>query len=85
MGKKGLITDRGGKYLSKDFNKYCKLHGIHRQLTVVGTPQQNGVAEWKNIHLYKTMRSLLFGTRLPTFLSAEALETANYVSNRIPY
>jgi hypothetical protein len=30
------------------FISYCRAHEIHRQLTTVGMPQQNGIAERKN-------------------------------------
>jgi transposase InsO family protein len=43
-----LRTDRGGEFLSTEFNNYCKLEGIRRQLTAAGTPQQKGIAERKN-------------------------------------
>ena len=39
-----LRTDRGGEFNSAEFDKFCKLNGISRQLTVAYTPQQNGVA-----------------------------------------
>jgi len=42
---KCLRTNRGGEFNSKDFNEFCKQHGIKRQLTTAYTPQQNGVAE----------------------------------------
>jgi transposase InsO family protein len=67
-----LRTDRGGEYLSSEFTTYCKLAGIKRQLMATGTPQQNGLAERKNRHLYETMRSLLFGANLPAYLWGEA-------------
>jgi hypothetical protein len=79
-----LRTDRGGEYLSNEFMAYCKLHGIMRQLTTARTPQQNGIVERKNCHLLETMRSLLFGAKLPTYLWEEAARTANYISNRVP-
>jgi transposase InsO family protein len=79
-----LRTDRGGEYLSIDFNTYCKLQGIRRHLTAAGTPQHNGIAERKNRYLLETMRSLLFGSRLPSYLWGEAVRTANYISNRVP-
>jgi hypothetical protein len=79
-----LRTDRGGEYLSFEFQHYCKLHGIRRQLTAAGTPQQNGMAERKNRYLLETTRSLLFGAHLPTYLWEEAVKTACYLSNRVP-
>ena len=55
-----LRTDRGGEYLSSEFNTYCTRQGIQRQLTAAYTPQQNGIAERKNRHLCENMRTLLF-------------------------
>ena len=45
---KTLRTDRGGEFLSDEFNHFCKQHGIRRQLTIRKTLEQNGVAERKN-------------------------------------
>ena len=38
-------TDNSGGYASTAFKNYCKSVGIHQELTMPGTPQQNGVAE----------------------------------------
>jgi hypothetical protein len=43
-----LRSDRGGEYLSAEFDQYLKDQGIERQLTVHHSPQQNGVAERLN-------------------------------------
>ena len=43
-----LRTDRGGEFMSMEFNVFCVNIGIKRQLIVAYTPQQNGVAECKN-------------------------------------
>ena len=45
---KVLCTDNGGEYLFKAFSDHLKRKGNRRQLTVPGTPQQNGVAERAN-------------------------------------
>ncbi|CAL2267030.1 unnamed protein product [Prunus armeniaca] len=42
---KSLRSDRGGEFLSGEFNRFCEESGIQRQLTVAYSPQQNGVAE----------------------------------------
>ena len=80
-----LRTDRGGEYLSSEFNTYCTRQGIQRQFTAAYTPQQNGVAERKNRHLCETMRTLLFDAQLPPILWEEALRTSNYLINRMPH
>src|ERR1700678_983796 len=46
---KVLRTDNGREYINKDVIDYCREKGIRRQLTVVHTPEQNGVAEAKPI------------------------------------
>lgn len=45
---KTLGSDQGGEYMSNYFQDFLKEHGIHHQLTTSYTPQQNGMAEWKN-------------------------------------
>lgn len=40
-----LRTDRGGEFTSNEFNFFCKVHGIRRQLTATYTPKQNGLRE----------------------------------------
>ena len=39
-----LRDDKGGEYMSRDFEAFCIDHGIQRQHTVRNRPQQNGVA-----------------------------------------
>jgi transposase InsO family protein len=45
---KKLSSDRGGEYLSMEFDRYLKDQGIKHQLTIHHSPQQNGVAERLN-------------------------------------
>ena len=45
---KVLRSDRGMKYTSKEFNKFCEDEGVEHQLTVGYAPEQNGVSEGKN-------------------------------------
>ena len=40
-----LRDDKGGEYMSREFEAFCIDHGIQRQHTVRDRPQQNGVAE----------------------------------------
>ena len=42
---KAIRSDRGGEFLSAEFDKYLAEHGIERDLSVPRTPQQNGRAE----------------------------------------
>ncbi|KAK8593575.1 hypothetical protein V6N12_045652 [Hibiscus sabdariffa] len=45
---KALRSDRGGEYLSHEFDELLKECGIVSQLTPPGTPQCNGVSERRN-------------------------------------
>jgi hypothetical protein len=57
-----LQTDRGGEFTS---NEFCRQQGIKRQVTMVYTPQHNGVAERKNRTVMNMVRSLLSDKRIP--------------------
>lgn len=54
---KAVRSDNGSEYLSNAFQSF--LNGIKRQLTVLHTPQQNGVAERANRTLIDMARSLM--------------------------
>ncbi|GJT74728.1 putative ribonuclease H-like domain-containing protein [Tanacetum coccineum] len=57
--------------------------GIKREYSVARTPQQNGVAERKNMTLIEAARTMLADSKLPTTFWAEAVSTACYVQNRV--
>ena len=50
LGKsiKLLRSDRGGEYLSDEFQNYLKENGIVSQWTPSGTPQHNSIFERRN-------------------------------------
>ena len=79
-----LRSDRGGEYLSAEFNKYLKDNGIKRQLTIHDSPQQNGVAERLNRTLVEHARAMLIGKNMPMFLWPEAINYATWLKNRLP-
>ena len=79
-----LRTDNGGEYTSKEFQEYLKAQGIHHEMTVPHSPQQNGVAERKNRTLVEAARSMLSHAKLPKMFWAEAVATAAYIQNRLP-
>ncbi|KAJ9555126.1 hypothetical protein OSB04_009740 [Centaurea solstitialis] len=66
---KFLRSDRGGEYLSDEFDNHLMECGIISQLTPPYTPQMNGVSERRN-------RTLLD--------MGHALETAAHILNRAP-
>ena len=62
---KTLRTYRGGEYYSTEFEVFCEVHGIRRELTGAYTPQQNGVSKRKNRTILNVMRNLLARRRIP--------------------
>ncbi|KAK8974558.1 hypothetical protein V6N11_034485 [Hibiscus sabdariffa] len=81
---KALRSDRGGEYLSQDFDELLKECGIFSQLTPPGTPQWNGVSERRNRTLLDMVRSMMSHTDLPTSFWGYALETVTFTLNRVP-
>ncbi|KAK8670607.1 hypothetical protein V6N13_037225 [Hibiscus sabdariffa] len=81
---KALRSDRGGEYLSQDFDELLKECGIVSQLTPPGTPQWNGVSERRNRTLLDMVRSMMSHTDIPTSFWGYALETAAFTLNRVP-
>ena len=62
---KTLRRDRGREYILEQFKDLCDEKGISRQLTIPGTPQQNGVAERRNRMLLDMLRSMMAQANLP--------------------
>ncbi|CAN6713113.1 unnamed protein product [Malus baccata var. baccata] len=81
---KKLRSDKGGYFNSTEFNAFCELIGMERQLIVSYTPQQNGVAERKNRIVVEMAKSMLHEKGLPYKLWGEAVNTAVYLLNRCP-
>lgn len=81
---KYLRTDNGLEYLNEKFINLCKSSGISRHLTVVGTPQQNGLAERFNRTLLERVRCMLSNSNLPRVFWGEAVNTTAYIISRSP-
>ena len=78
-----LRTDRGGEYMSDEYEEHLTSRGVLHQLSAVETPQQNGVSERLNRTLLDLVRSMIHAKNLPKQFWAEALATAVYVRNRV--
>jgi hypothetical protein len=81
---KHIRSDRGGEYLSYEFEMHLKACGIVPQRTPAGTPQRNGVSERRNRTLLDSVRSMMSLTDLPMSFWGYALETAAFILNRAP-
>jgi hypothetical protein len=82
---KTLRSDNGREYTSKEFVKFCKDVGIKRELTTPYNPQQNGVAERKNITIMEVVKTMIHDQDLPMHLWEEATRTTVYVRNRLSH
>ena len=81
---KALRSDRGGEYLSQEFDDHLKEKGILSELTPPGTSQWNGVSERRNRTLLDIVRSTMGLSDLPISFWGYALLTAALTLNRAP-
>ncbi|KAJ9544580.1 hypothetical protein OSB04_024287 [Centaurea solstitialis] len=81
---KFLRSDRGGEYLSDEFDNHLMECGIVSQLTPPYTPQMNGVLERRNRTLLDMVRTMMCHSTLPMSFWGHALETAAHILNRAP-
>ena len=81
---KALRTDHSHEYLSEDFKTLCNEKGIDHQLSIPRTPQQNGVAERRNMTLIDMVRSMMVQANLRISYWGDVLLTATYVLNYVP-
>nr|GEW27513.1 putative ribonuclease H-like domain-containing protein [Tanacetum cinerariifolium] len=80
---KVIRCDNRTEFKNSNLNQFCGLKGINREFSVPRTPQQNGIAERKNMTLIEAARTLLVDSLLPIPFWAEAVNTACYVQNRV--
>ncbi|GJV15465.1 ribonuclease H-like domain-containing protein [Tanacetum coccineum] len=78
-----IRCDNGTEFKNKEMNQFCDRKCIKREFSVARTPQQNEVAEMKNITLIEASRTMLADSKLPTTFWAEAINNACYVQNRV--
>ena len=81
---KTFRIDWGLEYFSDQFRKICDEKGIERQLTILGTPQQNGVVERRNKILLEMVRSIIVQANFQISYWGDVLWTTTYILNRVP-
>ena len=78
-----LQSDRGGEYMSKEFQEYLVTQSICHEVTCPYTPEQNGAAKRENHTLnMESARSMLHDKNLNLRLWGEAVQTTAYLLNR---
>jgi hypothetical protein len=79
---KAVRSDRGGEFMSSDFKEFCDKHGITREYTILGTPQQNGVVERKNRTVQQMARSMMNEKNIGQNYQVEAIHTTIHILNK---
>nr|GFB77469.1 putative ribonuclease H-like domain-containing protein [Tanacetum cinerariifolium] len=79
---KVIRSNNGTEFKNNDLNQFCRMQGIKREFSVPRTPQQNDIAERKNMTLIEAARTMLVDSLLPIPFWTEAVNTACYVKNR---
>src|SRR5215510_15737116 len=77
---KTIRDDKGGEYMSKEFEEFCLEHGIERQHTTRNRPQQNGDAERDNRIFGERITAMLAESGLPPLLEVDLHSIGKYVS-----
>ena len=81
---KEFRTDNGREYLSNEFQKYLKEHGIKHSTSPEYCPQSNGKAERLNRTLIEKARCMIISQEMNLNLWGAAINTANYLRNISP-
>jgi hypothetical protein len=76
-----IRSDNGTKFKNYTLNDFLSEEGIHHQYSSPYTPQQNGVAEWKNRTLMDMARTMLEEFKSLYNFWAEAINTACHTIN----
>jgi transposase InsO family protein len=72
---KKLRDDKGGEYMSGEFDRFLKEHGTQRQHTTTQTPEQSRVVERANRDIGEGIKAMLSQSGLPNLFWAEAAHT----------
>ncbi|GJX26111.1 putative ribonuclease H-like domain-containing protein, partial [Tanacetum coccineum] len=79
---KTIRCDNGTQFKNSDIIELYGSKGIKREYSNARTPQQNGVAERKNMTLIEAAKTMLAYSFLPNTFWAEAVSTTCYVLNK---
>jgi transposase InsO family protein len=69
--------------MSRDFKEFCDRHGIKREYTIPGTPQQNGVVECQNRSVQQMARDMMSERDISKTFWVEAVHILNKVHLRM--
>jgi hypothetical protein len=81
---KALHSDRGGEYMAKAVQDTLKQRGIEHHLTMPGSPQSNGKAEWFNHTITDKAMAMLHTAGLSFGFWEYAMNAAVHIYNCSP-
>ncbi|GJZ88614.1 retrovirus-related pol polyprotein from transposon TNT 1-94, partial [Tanacetum coccineum] len=79
---KELRSDNGTEFRNHKLEEFYDEKGISQNFSSPYTPEQNSVAERRNITLFEAARTMLNSAKLPKQFWGEAVNTACYTQNR---
>ena len=80
---KCLRSNRGGEFISNEFNNFCIERGINRQLLAPETLEQNGIVERRNKYIMDYARTLMIKKNIAIRYWKEVISTAVHTLNRV--
>ena len=80
---KCLRSDRGGEFISNEFEMFCNGRGIKRQTSTPKTPPQNGIVERRNRSIMDCDRTLMMEKNVALKYWREAISTIIYTLNYV--
>ncbi|MBW0550303.1 hypothetical protein O181_090018 [Austropuccinia psidii MF-1] len=81
---KRVLSDRGGKFMNKNFRELAENYGFMHIFSPPKTPQNNGYVERANRTILEKARCLLGSSNLPNPYWVKAVNTATLLSNMLP-
>nr|GEY78099.1 hypothetical protein [Tanacetum cinerariifolium] len=76
-------TDKGTEFLNQTLHVYFAAEGIHHQMSIARTPEQNGVVESQNRTLVEAARTMLSAAKVLLFIWAETIATVCFTQNHM--
>lgn len=78
-----IRSDHGRAFEDKLFEKFFDEYGISHIFSCLGTPQQNGVIDRKNITLQEMDKTMITKTNVTKHLWEEVVNADCYIQNKI--
>ena len=69
---KVLRSDNGGEFVNAHMAQWCRENRVTRELSMPGTPQQNGAAERANRTVQEAVRTMLIASNVAPRFWGEA-------------